>query len=171
MADIQWTGPFRIQEYSCQVMRNRELRPPDAPGLYVLTERSWSRTPTGEANILYVGQARYLRYRIGQFLSELIGFTSDDPADKEAYQHRGGHQLWHRFCVRREIEPADLYLAWRAEADCLDCAQAQLAELVPMQWRSSLSRACGHHTMPTNLTNGRAAPGAADFHMKKRSVS
>jgi hypothetical protein len=67
----------------------------------------------------------YLRYRVGQFLSDLLG-TSDDPAAEEAYQHRGGHQLGHRYCVGRQIEPADLYLAWCTLAEYLDCAEAKL---------------------------------------------
>ena len=174
MAGWQWVGPFRIQEYLCHVMRDRELRPPDAPGLYVLTERSWARAPAREANVLYVGQAQYLRYRIGQFFSELVGFTSDDSAGEEAYQHRGGHQLWHRFCLGRETEPTDLYLAWRTEPECLDCAQARLAELLPMQWRSSLSRTCAHRSTSVNLTNGRATPAVvagADLRLKNGSTS
>jgi hypothetical protein len=174
MAEKQWIGPFRIQEYVRHVVRDRKLRPPDAPGLYVLTERSWAGPPAREANVLYVGQAKYMRYRIGQFLSELVGFTSDDPAREEAYQHRGGHQLWHRFCLGRKKEPGDLYLAWCVEPECLDCAQAKLLELLPMQLRSSQSRTCHCHNISTGLTNGHVTsavgPGA-DSMLKKGSNS
>lgn len=145
MAVGLWIGPFKIRDYIWHVARDRESRPPDFPGLYLLSQRRWQHLPDGEAGVLYVGQAKYLRYRLGQFLSDLLGFTGDDPSTGEAYQHRGGHQLWHRHCVAREREPANLYLAWCILAECLDCAEAKVLELLPREWRPSTLRTCSQH--------------------------
>jgi hypothetical protein len=86
-------------------------------------------------------------------LSDLLGFTSDDPAAEEGYQHRGGHQLWHRYCLTREAEPANLYLAWCTLFECLDCAETKLVELLPREWRPSPLRTCSQHN------RGTASPG------------
>jgi hypothetical protein len=140
-----WAGPFMIGDYLGNVVRDRNLRPPDAPGVYVISERSWQLLPNREAGILYVGQAQYLRYRIGQLLPDLFGFTSDDRADREAYEHRGGHSLWHRYCVETGVEPLNLFLAWHARCECLDCTEATLRELMPIEWKSAARRACSRH--------------------------
>jgi len=134
-------GRFRFGEYLGNVVRDRNLRPRDAPGVYVVSERSWKLLPNREAGILYVGQAQYLRYRIGQLLPDLFGFTSDDRADREAYEHRGGHSLWHRYCVEAGLEPLNLFLAWRARSECLDCTEANLRELMSIEW-TPVRRAC-----------------------------
>jgi hypothetical protein len=156
-----WIGPFRILDYLCHLVQDQKSRPPDSPGLYLLSQRRWQHLPDGEAGALYVGQAKYLRYRVGQFLSDLLGFTGDDPAEEEAYQHRGGHQLWHRYCVAREIEPANLYLAWRTLAECLNCAEAKLSELLPREWRLSTLRTCSQHNRGIASPDGDAAVAVA----------
>jgi hypothetical protein len=116
--------------------------------VYVVSERSWHLLPNSEAIILYVGQAQHLRYRIGQLLPDLFGFTSDDRADREAYEHRGGHSLWHRYCVEFGIEPLNLYFAWCARCGCLDCSEASLRELMPNEWKSLVRGACSRHHPP-----------------------
>ena len=157
----QWIGPFKIRDYLCHVVRDQQSRPPDSPGLYLLSQRPWQHSPRGEAGVLYVGQAKYLRYRVGQFLSDLLGFTSDDPAAEEAHQHRGGHQLWHRYCLALETEPANLYLAWCTLAGCLDCAEAKLVELLPREWRPSTSRTCSQHNREIASPGGDSADARA----------
>src|SRR5271154_2527745 len=76
-----WVGPFRIGDYLAKVVSGRDSRPPDAPGVYVLSEQAWNGLPDRRAGLIYAGQTHYLRYRIGQLLCDLLGFTGDDPAD------------------------------------------------------------------------------------------
>jgi hypothetical protein len=168
MAPMQWRGPFRIRDYLSHVVRDQELRPPDALGVYVVSEHSWVAPPNREAGIIYVGQAHYLRYRIGQLLMDLLGFTSDDRADGEAYEHRGGHSLWHRYCLERGIEPIDLYFAWYPQCECLDCAEAKLLELVSKEWKVP-SRSCGRHIPMLDLLHNCSVLATASTASKRLS--
>lgn len=124
---MNWEGPNKIGEYLAGVAHSPWKRPPEKAGVYVISERAWRGLPTKANAILYVGQAAYLRYRIGRLLCDLLGFTGDS---EEAYQHRGGHTLWSNYCLPRQIEPADLYLAWCAECVCLACAESKLLEMM-----------------------------------------
>jgi hypothetical protein len=90
----------------------------------------WLDLPTRHDNILYVGQAPYLRYQVGRLLCDLLGFTGDDPSAAEAYQHKGGHSLWSRFCLPRKIEPGWLYLGWCSTCICVACAETRLLEMM-----------------------------------------
>jgi hypothetical protein len=148
-----WTRPIRIADYLSAVIGARNLRPPDAPGVYVLSERPWRGFPDKHANLIYAGQAPYLRYRIGQLFCDLLGFTGDDPADGEAYEHRGGHVLWHRYCVARGVEPIDLYFAWCAPCKCLDCAVGKLLEITSFSAAKASWRACCRHIPPLDLSD------------------
>ncbi len=94
----------------------------------------------------------YLRYRIGQLLTDLLGFIGDDRADGEAYQHYGGHRLWHRYCLEHGVEPLDLYFAWYSQCECLDCAEAKLLELVPKDWKSP-HRGCSRYSPILELSS------------------
>jgi hypothetical protein len=94
------------------VTRDRESRPPDSSGVYVVAERPWREMPTKTSGIIYVGQARYLRRRIGELLCDLLGFTGDDYSDSEAYEHRGGQILWHYYRIAHAVEPSSLYLCF-----------------------------------------------------------
>lgn len=145
----RWSSPVRIGDYLAGVLRDHDARPPDAPGVYLVSERAWQESPNRQAGVIYAGQASYLRYRIGQLLSDLFGFTGD--VDGEAYQHRGGHWLWHRYCVGHNVEPANLYVAWRSGCECLDCAEAELVEFIPIELKWRLARRCTRHSFPLHL--------------------
>jgi hypothetical protein len=158
-----WVGPFRIGDYLARVVAGRDSRPPDAPGIYVLSEHAWKPVPTRQANIIYAGQARYMRYRVGQFLSDLCGFTGDDPAEGEAYEHRGGHLLWHRYCTERGVEPLSLYFAWCPTYKCINCAESRLLELVTIPLSLGARRTCQqHHPALELLSNCSASVALPD---------
>lgn len=150
-AALCWAGPFKIGEYLAGVVSGQSPRLPDAPGVYVVSERTWSGVPDRTGNLLYAGQAPYLRYRIGQLLCDLLGFTSDDPADGEAYEHRGGHLLWHRYCVARGVEPMNLYFAWCAPCKCMDCALNRLLEMTLFASACGPRRTCEKHNPTLDL--------------------
>ena len=152
-----WAGPFRIGDYLAGVVSERDSRPPDAPGVYVLSEQAWKGIPDGRADLIYTGQTHYLRYRIGQLLCDLLGFTGDDPADEEAYEHRGGHVLWH-YCIARGVEPVNLHLSWCAPCKCMDCAVSTLLELTPFGSALARRRNCSKHHPALDLAYNCSAP-------------
>lgn len=131
--------------YLARVVSGRGSRPPDAPGVYVLSEHAWQGIPDRQAIIIYAGQAPYLRYRIGQLLCHLFGFTGDDPADGEAYEHRGGHLLWRGYCLARRVEPLNLYFAWCTPCKCMDRAEIRLLDLVTITPAPVARRTCDRH--------------------------
>jgi len=148
---ICWTGACRIGDYLSNVIRDRDSRPPDSSGVYIVTERPWYEMPAKTSGIIYVGQARYLRRRIGEMLCDLLGFTGDEYSGGEAYEHRGGHFLWHYFCIARAIEPSSLYLGWCSPCRCLDCAEAKLSELMDIRWKLYPTRSCELHAPALEL--------------------
>jgi len=127
---MSWTGPHKIGEFLNTVAHSSGSRPPEKAGVYVICENPWKDVPTTSDGVLYVGQALYLRYQIGRLLCDLLGFTGDNPSAEEAYQHKGGHSLWTRYCLPRRIEPAKLYLGWCSECLCIGCAETKLLEMM-----------------------------------------
>jgi hypothetical protein len=127
---MSWAGPHKINDYLGSVAQSPWKRPPEAPGVYIVSEKPWRDLPTEADGVLYVGQAAYLRYQIGRLMCDLLGFTSDNPSAEEAYQHRGGHSLWSHYCLPNQIEPARLHLAWCSECLCLACAETKLLEIM-----------------------------------------
>jgi hypothetical protein len=138
-------GACQIAEYLETVVRSPDLRPPDAPGVYVISEQPWREMPSKTSGILYVGQAMYLRRRIGQLLCDLMGFTGDEYSDRESYEHRGGHRLWHCYCLARGVEPSSLYVGWCSQCLCLDCAEAKIREMMDVRWNLYPTRSCDRH--------------------------
>ena len=79
-----WAGPYQIGSYLANAVRSADSRPPEAPGVYIISERQWQDMP----DLLAVcctspGGVRSLR--IGQLFCEMCGFTGDSPKD-EAYK-------------------------------------------------------------------------------------
>lgn len=127
---MSWEGPQKISDYLGSVARSPGKRPPEGPGVYIVSENSWRDLPTPDDNILYVGPAAHLRYHIGRLVCDLLGFTGDSPSPEEAYQHKGGHSLWSRYCLPFKIEPGRLYLAWCSECLCVACAETKLLQMI-----------------------------------------
>jgi hypothetical protein len=150
-ARLCWVGPFRLDQYLASVVSRQKLRPPDAAGVYILSEHTWEGIPDARANLIYAAQAPYLRYRIGQLLCDLLGFTGEDPADSDAYEHSGGHLLWHRYCIARGVEPVSLHIAWCSPCKCIDCAENRLLELTQFGPSSAMRRSCAKHDPALDL--------------------
>ena len=150
-AALCWTGVCRIGDYLSNVIRDRDSRPPESSGVYVVSERPWHEMPTKASGIIYVGQARYLRRRIGELLCDLLGFTGDDYSDGEAYAHRRGRVLWRYYCIAHAVEPSSLYLGWCSHCKCLDCAEAKLRELMEVRWNLYPTLSCEYHSPALEL--------------------
>ncbi len=153
----RWTRACRIGDYLGNVIGDRDSRPPESAGVYVVSECPWEEMPSKSSGIVYVGQAKYLRSRIGALLSDLLGFTGDDYSDGESYEHSGGHFLWHYYCIAHVVEPSSLYVGWCSPCRCLDCAEAKLRELMDIRWNLYPTRLCEHHTPALELSHNCSA--------------
>ncbi len=145
-----WVGPYQISSYLGNAVRDADAQPPEASGLYIVSQRPWSGMPDVNAGLIYVGRAAYIRYRIGQLLCEMCGFTSETTED-EAYGHRGGHAIWHGYCLPRNVEPLSLYIAWCSEGQCLDCAEMKLAPMLTVRLDVMPIHPCSRHRPPLDL--------------------
>ncbi len=154
-----WQGPYRIHSFLDDLISRPDTRPPDCPGVYVLSQRRWREAPDKRSGLLYAGQSPYLRFRMGEFFSDLFGFTSDDFGDGEAYKHRGGHAVWHLHCLREHISPLTLWIGWYATPVCLNCAEVNLCKMIGLiEPCPALGLKCERHaplldletTCPTN---------------------
>lgn len=167
-AVLCWTGPCRVGDYLSNVIRDRHSRPPESAGVCVVSERPWEEMPSKSSGILYVGQAKYLRSRIGALLCDLMGFTGDEYGDGEAYEHQGGHFLWHCYCIGHAVEPSSLYVGWCSPCRCLDCAEARLSEIMDIRWNSYPIRSCENHIPALELFHNCAtsvhSPAASGRH-------
>jgi hypothetical protein len=148
-AAMSWEGPHKISDYLGNVANSSWKRPPEGPGVYIVSENPWRDMPTRDDNILYVAQAAYLRYHMGRLLCDLLGFTGDNPSAEEAYQHKGGHLLWSHYCLPRKIEPSRLYLGWCSACICMACAETRLLEM--MTTGPHRVRICAAHRPVLNL--------------------
>jgi len=82
-------------------------------------------------------------------MSDLLGFTGDEPSAEEAYQHKGGHLLWTLYCLPQRIEPGRLYLGWCSECLCIACAETKLLEMTVAG--SDRFRICAAHRPALDL--------------------
>ena len=140
---MSWTGPFVIRQLIEECTMASRTRPPEANGVYVVSQRPWTLLPDEACGPLYVGsntgQSARFRTRIGDLLADLFGFFGE-----ETGHHSGGQHLFH-YCCEKQIQPLDLYIGW-VTTDCARCDENRLFDsLHPRLNRSRPSR-CGVHT-------------------------
>ena len=155
---MAWSVPLKIIDYLSDPARQQHLRPPETPGVYVISERCWAGAePAKSAGVLYVGQSGYLRYRIGQLSADMLGFTGDNPGYSGSYYHSGGHQIWHH-CLGHNAPAHLLYFAWYANCHCLDCAEIGLIRLLAPSLNRARPGTCVQHPQILPLATALAGP-------------
>lgn len=142
---MPWSTPLRLSDYFSNPMGQRYRRPPAGSGVYAVSCHSWTgREPKPEALVLYVGQSAYLRYRIGQFVGDALGFTGDDRRYAGSYFHIGGHRVWYH-CETHRLPIQSLFIAWHPDCCCLDCAEGGLIDLLNPPCNAA-ARGCAQHS-------------------------
>ncbi len=151
---MSWRESYQLRDYVNDVLTNAAMRPPAAAGVYLISEHQWHKVPTTDSMILYVGLAgggagmEHLRSRIGSLLSDMLGFTDDDPAGlggrKFCYRHPGGNKLWH-WCANHRTQPLELYLGWHSGCSCVFCAEIKLIEGLAPVLNDQIPTTCAHH--------------------------
>jgi hypothetical protein len=148
---MSWEGPRYLKDWLSQPLLNRNLRPPETAGIYIVTERSWNGTPDVNAGVLYVGQTRYLRDRVGRLIAEILGFTTEISGYSGSYYHNGGHCLWTDYCLKQNVEPLTLHVGWLLGCHCLNCAESELIKKFNPICNSQRGNLCHDHVPPLNL--------------------
>jgi len=109
--------------------------------------------PTKASGIIYVGQARYLRRRIGELLCDLLGFTGDDYSDSEAYAHPPRDRLlWRDYCIAHVVEAFDpvSWVVLTLQMSGLR-GRPKLRELMDIRWNLYPTLSCEHHSPALEL--------------------
>ena len=119
--------------------------------IYIVTERSWTGTPQAETGILYFGQTSSLRYRVGQLVAEILGFTTETPGVAGAYYHGAGHRIWTDYCLQRNAEPLTLNIGRFTKFECLNCAESQLIKRYDPVYNATVGNICRRHMPPLSL--------------------
>jgi hypothetical protein len=138
----RWVGPFRLRDLLEHCMDDRQPWPPEANGVYVVSERRWRGVPTKRAGILYAGgntgnSPRFLT-RVGDLIADMLGFW---------WHHSGGQSLY-KHCKEKGIHPLDLYLGWVEGIRCPRCAEAEVYRaLAPLRSEKVPAR-CQVHARP-----------------------
>jgi hypothetical protein len=105
------------------------LLPPERPGVYVISEQSWTNAPGLEARVRYVGKASNLRYSLGQAVAVLLGFG---PSGALRYFHGRSRRLFgddppngYGSSIAKSKQ---LYIGWHplTGGECIDCEEAKL---------------------------------------------
>ena len=128
LTSLRWTGPFLVRDYLENAINDawKQLWPPAADGVYLVSRHHWAAFPTESAEPLYVGgnTGRSERFctRVGDLIADVHGFYDGDTG-----HHSGGQSLW-RWCNKNRVKPGDLWLAWANNGHpwCAKCAERAL---------------------------------------------
>jgi hypothetical protein len=104
---MPWIGPHKLRSYLDRIggVPDPDL-PPEIPGLYVVTEQTWTAQPSRSAGALYVGKSGVLRARIGEFVSSACGFHGT-----YAGRHSGGITVNEKYVRLAKHNPLDVWIA------------------------------------------------------------
>jgi hypothetical protein len=68
-----WAGRYQIGSYLANAVQSADWRPPEAPGVYIVSEHEWRDVPDSTCGLLYVAKAAYVRYRLANFCVKCVG--------------------------------------------------------------------------------------------------
>jgi hypothetical protein len=143
---MKWMGPYTIDQLLDSISTTSRPRPPEADGVYLISQKAWTGRPSIDCIPLYVGsntgQSKRFRTRIGDLIADTFGFFGTETG------HHSGGQTLHRHCKKNALSPKDLYIAWREGCGCVRCMENRLYdELRPRLNRNRPAR-CKQHRAP-----------------------
>jgi hypothetical protein len=140
----QWIGPFQIRKLFESCLDGVTVpKPPDIGSAYVVTKNGWQSNPTKESIPLYVGgntgnSARF-RTRVGDLLADAFGFYTSETG------HHSGGQSIHNWCLKNEVNPLDLHIAWIEGTKCHRCLEDRLYQGLKPRLNLVVPRKCKKH--------------------------
>jgi hypothetical protein len=121
----KWVGPIQIRKLLESCLDGAITpKPPASGSAYLVTRTGWQLNPTIESGPLYIGgntgkSARF-RTRLGDLLADAFGFYTS-----ETGHHSGGQHI-HEWCVKNQVNPLDLHIAWIEGTECHRCLEDRL---------------------------------------------
>lgn len=140
-----WEGSFPVSRLLETCIAPDWPAPPEAGGVYLVSELPWSKCPTVECRPLYVGsntgRSPRFRTRIGDLFADLFGFYGE-----ETGHHSGGQHL-HQYCREAGLAPLALHLGWM-RSTCPRCDENALVEYLRPKLNRSKPPQCRLHAQP-----------------------
>src|SRR5260370_19168387 len=90
-----WVGPYQISSYFGNAVRDADARPPEPPGLYIVSERPWRGMPDGNGGLLYIRPAACIPDRNGHTLYQM-GWVPHKTREDDGCGHRAWHTIYAR---------------------------------------------------------------------------
>jgi hypothetical protein len=145
-----WVGPLTIDQLLDGSLDGSCPKPPEANGVYLISQKRWNGSPTPDCTPLYVGgnerNPKLFRKRIGDLIADMFGFFS--PGVDNA-GHHGPAQRLHDYCGQHRINPKSLYIGWLKNCTCYRCVENDLYDKLKPSINKKRPGRCQRH--PTQL--------------------
>ena len=124
LQDLSWVGPSRLRDLLENCMAPDYPWPGEVPGIYFVSERAWHGVPIQECGPLWVGKTSVLLRRMGELLSDMLGFFGNRTG-----RNPGGWKVWYH-CEKQGLHPLDLFIAWTVDPVCPSCEERVVDRLL-----------------------------------------
>lgn len=142
----RWVGPIKIKALLAACLETKNARPPNRGSAYLVTQRRWRFKPTAKSRPLYVGgitgRSHRFRTRIGDLLADIFGFYH--MTNRKIGHHSGGRHI-HQWCLKNQINPLNLYVAWIEGNECHRCLEIRLHGSLNPVLNRNFPPACNTH--------------------------
>jgi hypothetical protein len=140
---MNWKGPYTINRLLGSLLEPPNLRPPEAHGVYLISQKSWENQPAKDCIPLYVGSntgtTERFRIRIGDLIADMFGFFGSEKG-----HHSGGRSL-HNYCRGKHMNPKKLYIAWTSDFPCERCSENAVYDRLKPSLNKKRPARCKRH--------------------------
>jgi len=140
---MEWIGPYTINELLDSFLNRSHPRPPEVDGVYMISKKPWVGQPTSNCVPLYVGsntgKSKRFRTRIGDLIADMFGFFGTETG------HHSGGQTLHEYCVKEQLNPKRLYIAWVKNCGCVRCIENKIYNQLQPSLNKNQPTGCKKH--------------------------
>ena len=144
LGNMNWVGPVTFDRLLDSGVGGLVPWPPEADGVYVVSERTWDLRPDDTSVPLYVGSntgvSPRFRTRIGDLVADVFGLFVPGYTG----HHSGGQEIFNH-CIRNHLDPKKLYIGWVDDCRCLRCAENWVYEWMEPELNIKRPSRCKTH--------------------------
>ena len=141
---MRWIGSFQLRSYLLKSIDPKQVWPPEANGVYLISRNSWNEQPDQKSGVLYLGSntgmSSRFRTRIGDLVADMLGFYCEETG------HSSGGISLHKYCCEKMINPLDLFIGWKIECPCVRCEKNSLYDQLKPELNKKRPSRCKNHT-------------------------